>query len=143
MINDAKYYVKNSINFNNTSINSDKENNQEKNISKTYLYKKINNYSLIEKSNTLIEYKNGNKKNKNIKEKQENEEKQKRQENQENQENRSKNKLKLRLEENEKKYIDSTFLVKDEKSKIEENKNIIEEEPFAFHISLPFHNNGK
>ena len=54
-----------------------------------------------------------------------------------------KSKLKLRVEENEKKYIDSTFLVKDEKTQIEENVKIIEEEPFNMFISIPFHNSGK
>ena len=58
--------------------------------------------------------------------------------------------LKLKEEENTKKYVDSTFLAKKEieKSKKEDNinlekKQIIEEDPFNMFISVPFHNNRK
>ena len=144
-----KSNIKNSVNFYNKSIYSDRVKNQEEEkIAKTYFYKKINNKNKVfGKSNTLINpKKHKNKKKKKEKEKQENEEKQEKtekQEKNEKQENKIKNKLKLRVEESEKKYIDSTFLVKDEKSKIEEKTKIIEEEPFDMFISMPFHNNGK
>ena len=146
-----KSNIKNSVNFYNKSIYSDRVKNQEEEkIAKTYFYKKINNKNKVfGKSNTLInpkKHKNKKKKKEKEKEKQENEEKQEKtekQEKNEKQENKIKNKLKLRVEESEKKYIDSTFLVKDEKSKIEEKTKIIEEEPFDMFISMPFHNNGK
>ena len=82
------------------------------------------------------------KENTEIKEKQEKQEQIEKQEKKEKNEKIEK-KLKLKIYEEEKKYIDSTFLVKEEKTKIEENKNVIEEDPFDMFISMPFHNNGK
>jgi len=120
---------------------------KEKNIAKTYFYKKINNNNILGKSKTLIDpekkkRKRERKENTEIKEKQEKQEKIEKQEKKEKNEKIEK-KLKLKIYEEEKKYIDSTFLVKEEKTKIEENKKVIEEDPFDMFISMPFHNNGK
>ena len=128
-INDEK---SNKIKSTNMSYNSEKiPHKKTKNIAKTYFYKKINNNNLLDKSKTIINP-GKNKKKKN--------------ENEKNQEKKNK----LRIYNEEKKYADSTSLIRNENEdklkndeKLTSKNQIIEEDPFNINFKVPLHNNGK